>query len=510
MPASDHSIMAAIAHFRSSGMVSSFRDLKYVCLGMSATDQHGWCALSDAGLRLRVSKAVGAQPEMRRRLRCFQALLSSYWSFQKNGKQTSDESRVGWVELREWLRDERERIVESNEPTPPWFTVLSKRVALLSDHPCDQFGEELLRGESAEFSEALESLAIPLDSWVREESVIAHVKAGCALSDEAFKACLPNLIEVATGRGGVSLGESLQLRGIAFLVSRYATCDDHPEHVSLRDAAVGTIGNPWLRRVNWDAWVVDAKGKPDTQSREMVNGWLKRRLITDFFQLLSVDGTGDSRRVDYWLRFEPAIEDMWFALGADAHARRSEQFSDFRKRAKGRLLYLEGTSADNNAFIMRVGRYLLVEFGAKGNAMYVFEWSSLGKPLLDTLSSSQVRPLVSIHGLKNKMNVERLIHRDSTNESWEQKFDAALVPLIGIRPSDPRRQSRAVQHARTKGFSPYTWSAFVQRHALRVLDNRAKQGALWVLDVEQPKHVVEQLEAWGFRERSPRGWFKES
>jgi len=70
---------------------------------------------------------------------------------------------------------------------------------------------------------------------------------------------------------------------------------------------VGIVGNPWLRRANWDAWVVDARGKPDDQSREMVNGWLKRRLITDFLVLLVVDGTCDGRRVDYWLRFDSAI-----------------------------------------------------------------------------------------------------------------------------------------------------------------------------------------------------------
>jgi hypothetical protein len=103
--------------------------------------------------------------------------------------------------------------------------------------------------------------------------------------------------------------------------------------MALRDAAVCIVGNPWLRRAKWMRGV-DARGKPDDQSREMVNGWLKRRLITDFFELLSVDGTGDSRRVDYWLRFEPAIEDMWFALGADAQYRRGEQFNDFRNRAK--------------------------------------------------------------------------------------------------------------------------------------------------------------------------------
>lgn len=507
--ADTRSIMTAMASFRRAGKVEGFRDLKYVCLGMGAVDGQGWCAIADSRLRNRVAELVEAQPEMRRRIRCFQALLSSFWSFPLNGKQASSESKAGWVELRKWLRAERERILKSKEPKPPWFSALTKHIALLSEQPCEHFGAALLRGDSSELREAMDSLAIPSDSWVLEEAVIAQMRAGCALNDEPFKATLSNLINIGSGRGGVELGESLRLRSVALLVSRYAKCRERPEHMALRDAAVGIVGNPWLRRASWDAWVVDARGKPDDQSREMVNGWLKRRLITDFFELLSVDGTGDSRRVDYWLRFEPAIEDMWFALGADAQYRRGEQFNDFRNRAKGRLLDLDGTTADNNAFVMRVGRYLLVEFGAKGNAMYVFEWDALGQPLLDTLTSGRARASVSIHRLKDSNNVERLIHRDSAAQSWEQKFDAYLVPRIGRRPSDPPRRAGAPRRVRNEGFSTDTWNFFARTHGLRVEDHRSRQGALWVLGVEQPSHVAAQLEAWGFKSRAPRGWFKE-
>ena len=507
--ANSRSIMAAIASFRRSGKVDGFSDLKYVCLGMVAIDQHGWCAIAEDRLRNRVTELVEGQSEMRRRVRCFQALLSSYWAFPINGKQASDEAKAGWRELRSWLRAERERIVKSKEPKPPWFAALTKHVALLTDKPCEKFGAALLRGDSAELRDAMESLVIPSDSWVLEEAVIAQMQAGCNLTDEPFKGTLQNLINIGSGRGGVELGESLRLRSVGLLVSRYAKCRERPEHMALRDAAVTIVGNPWLRRANWDAWVVDSRGKPDDQSREMINGWLKRRLITDFFELLSVDGTGDRRRVDYWLRFEPAIEDMWFALGSDAQNRRGEQFNDFRNRAKGRLLDLDGTTADNNAFVMRVGRYLLVEFGAKGNAMYVFEWDSLGKPLLETLTSGRARASVVIHRLKSSNNVERLIHRDLAAQTWEQKFDDSLVPRIGSRPSAAPRRVGAVRRVRNEGFSPDTWSLFARMHGLRLEDNRSRQGALWVLGVEQPSHVVAQLKAWGFKPRAPRGWYKE-
>lgn len=265
--------------------------------------------------------------------------------------------------------------------------------------------------------------------------------------------------------------------------------------------------------------MVDARGKPDDQSREMVNGWLKRRLITDFFELLSVDGTGDSRRVDYWLQFEPAIEDMWFALGAGAQYRRGEQFNDFRNRAKGRLLTLGGTTANNNAFVMRFDQYLLVEFGAKGNAMYMFEWSALSQTVIDILNSGQVSAEIYIGLLKDRsrsLECKKHNHIDSATQSWEQKFDNYLLPRISMHPSNRPQPTDLERTARLEKSVPpvpeltqENWEEFVRSRGLRVEDNRANGGALWVLGVGQLSHIVEKLQSWGFESRGPKGWFKE-
>ena len=83
------------------------------------------------------------------------------------------------------------------------------------------------------------------------------------------------------------------------------------------------------------------------------------------------------------------------------------------------------------------------------------------------------------------------------------------MPRIGRRPAEAPRKVNVVRRARPEVFSQDTWSFFARTHGLRVEDNRSKQGALWVLGVEQPAHVAAQLVAWGFRARYPRGWFKE-
>ena len=515
IPADPRSIMSAISAFRRTGVIVGARDLKYVCLGLGQPDERDWCVLSDPKMRKQVLELVERQPEMRRRIRSFQALLSSYWTFPLNEHQPKVEAMKGWRELRSWLRTERERIVNSEESKPQWFGALTRYVELLSEHPCEKLGAALLRGDASPLKDAIDCLAIPQESWVMDEAVFAQMKAATALADETFKEALPKLLPIVMGKGGVETGKRLQVRCVAQFVSRYARCKNRPEQVAMRDAAISAIGNPWLRRANWDAWVVDHNKKPDDQAREMVNGWLKRRLISDFFQLLSVDGTGDPRRVEYWLRFEPFIEDMWFALGTKAQNRKESHFDDFKIRARGRLLDLEHSTPDNNAFVMRIGQYLAVEFGATGNASFLFKWDSLAESLVTTLNAGRARACLSRRALIGENREARLVHQDSGTETWEQKFDERICPLLG-RPKEPprRSQSARVRHSTVRVGSarnptPIEWSAFVRKHHLLVSDNRNLKGALWVEALALPEVIAGQLEDWGFRRRAPRGWWKE-
>ena len=529
--ADSRTIMMAISEFRRTGEVDGFRGLKYVCLGDGVVDAKGWCVLGDGKLRLRVSSLVEAQEEQRKRLRCFQALLSSFWTFPINDRATSEEAKIGWRELRSWLAMEFSKLSKCGMPMPQWFDTLGKHSALLTNRPCEKFGAELLTGNSSNLNDAMDGLAIPMTSWVLEEAVFAQMKAASGLPDASFSLSIPTLLPIAMGIGGVTLGEGLKIRCVAELVARYARSSDRPEDIALRDAAVTVIGNPWLRRANWDAWVIDPQNRPDDQAREMINGWLKRRLITDFFEILSVDGSGDPRRVDYWLRFEPYIEDMWFALGANAQDRTDENFVDFKSSANGRLLDLKSPTRDNNAFVMKIGQYLAVEFGAKGHAFFLLNWETISPQLLKTLVSGDSSTVVTLASLKPQHRESRLIHMDSADQTWETKFDEALCPLIGhwpkIKPHSAetvkarpppisRKSARKVfgfgellVQSEPNGMTNASWDAFAKSMNLVVEDNRANGGALWVAGAYQNTKVRNQLTAWGFKLRSPRGWFRE-
>lgn len=177
------------------------------------------------------------------------------------------------------------------------------------------------------------------------------------------------------------------------------------------------IGNPWLKRTAWDAAV---NHEP---ARLMVNSWLKQRLIKDFFGLLAADGAADLRRLEYWLKWEPQISDMWFVLGSDAQVNRTPEFLDLRKRMSGRDRKLVDTNHLNNAFVMRIGQLLVIEFGVTGNACYVFAAS-------DFRTSLNKNDLL-LYELKQKANAKRLSHM----AHWESKFDYELKKLLQSVPT---------------------------------------------------------------------------
>ena len=501
------SIAIIITEYRRSRKVASYRDLKYVCYGAALHMPDGWCVLGNKKLLDKLLADIEQLDAPRRRFKCFQALLSSYFAFSLHDEQTSDASKVGWEALRNWL--ERQRVqfqrdgVRNKLQLPNWLAVLKEHANLLTAMPCDRYGKELLRGNGSSIENARRGLSIPSDSWVMEEAILSQMKAAAELRDNPFNSHLDVLLKIAQGHTEVAVSEFLKCRAVAMLVSRYARCASKPEHPVLRDAAVSIIGNPWLKREAWDAWVRNSNDRPDGEAREMVNGWLTRQLITDFFELLSADGQADQRRLNYWLRFVPAIEGTpWLALGPDAMRNNSQPYRELRERAQGLLLRLENPgSASNNAFIMKMGKWLIVEFGVTGNACYVYP----AKPTPFSLAGVAI----SLHELKDKNLGESLRHADGL-DPWEEIFDQTICPKVGHHPSTTVRQVTQSRTSQSSGHSFSYVEQYVSKLSIRSEDDRGAGGAFWVLTRKgQHPEVDRNLESWGFKYKENRGWWKQ-
>ena len=231
----------------------------------------------------------------------------------------------------------------------------------------------------------------------------------------------------------------------------------------------------------------------------MVDGWLKRRLITDFFALLSEDGSADQRRLNYWLRFVPIIDGMWFALGSHARYADTSEFREMRKRMEGQLHFLrEQGSPFNNAFLMKIGIYLVVEFGVTGNATYIFHAEE------SRIDFSQRE--LSMSRLKGNGYIARLIHR----AYWESNFDYWLCPRLGWWPGQQVAQVPEAlprQKITTPSCTDTGLHTFIDAHHLSHHDFRERGGAFWIDAPDKDDVISPQLIAWGFEYSVKKHWW---
>jgi hypothetical protein len=234
---------------------------------------------------------------------------------------------------------------------------------------------------------------------------------------------------------------------------------------------------------------------------------------------------------------------MWFALGDYAQKSTSPQFVDLKKRMAGRRLAMDDAEDLNNAFVMRIGPLLVIEFGVTNNACYIFPASEF-RPDLNRLRHS-------IHTLKQKTHATRLSH----SHQWERRFDEALLRLLQQTPASKgvMRQSpaipsgstaapvqvrsarmsgnevapsqtvpavRAAETSRPNGAPSVDFDTLIEkvkhgceRHKLEFQDNLTNGGAFWVLmrDPTVSPGYGRLLEANGFRFAAGRGyWIRRS
>ena len=432
------SMKTAVLAFLQTTRPVSFKELKYTCFGVTlpfdgVTDR--LVDRKDAFQRL-LNEVDGQRGESRRFRRCYQGLLQSYFAFQhREGQALSEAPESAFLSLRGYLTDRLEVVASpTGGRVPGWVLTLKEHDNLLTDKPCDRYTSEMAQGKTDLLAEVCAGLGISRESWVWQEVILAYLREICGRDDERFKKAMDNAMDLAEGKTSLTPSAGTARTVMSRVVKRYSEAAAHPELPRLRDRSVELIGNPWIRRAAWDAYV---KHEP---ARQMVDSWLKSKIMEDFFTLLSEESgqTTDRRRLAYWLRYVPVITDMWFALGPLARRNRSPEFREVLQRMAGRRPDLDPSLGDgNNAFIMKIGHYFFIEFGAKGNACYYYRE--------DDLPFDPNSPRLSIHHIKQR---KRQSKSHMPSDTWEQAFDRLFRPLMGESLSSVSVSTSAAPHTR--------------------------------------------------------------
>lgn len=493
-------IAAAIRQFHNSGQVESFREAKLVCYGISTE------VLPDRILLLRDPGLVGKLLDIVERLRlqprkyrrCLQALMTAY--FESRPDPSQDGAYRSWLAIRTFLRMGTSSI--RHDPMPEWAGKVIEHKNLFDDDPCEPYGNKVLDGNLVEVREAFSTIGIARNSWVQTDVLMAAIRVACNSGDHQFHGYVDGVLTLLKENPG------MQLQGLKRVLDRYALMQPHPEHGAIRAFATDLLGNPLLIS-NAPRW-----GGVSPAARKMVSDWIKLKLIEQFFELLSHDGATDSRRLRFWAGYVSLIENVWFVLGSGARGNLNPDFKKLRSLMADQALNLEGATYSNNAFVMKIGRLLVVEFGETGNAVYLFDAQNPPFHLNGTLYLRR--------DLKNSRNLGILKHVDG-HEKWEPKFRRAISNHIGVsqtgwesgekRGLNEWAQKDAIY--RSGGvFAPSDFDkafrTFCADRGLRFIDRRAEGGNLIVYaNADNPK-ISGTLGQWGFKfERRNGVWVKD-
>lgn len=491
-------IAGAIREFHSSGQIETFRDLKLVCYGVATELFPDRFRLSHDPERidelLRIVRGIRSQHRQYRR--CYQALMTTY--FEWKPEPSHEGPHLSWLAIRQLLR---EGIPSArHDEMPEWARAVIEHRNVFDEDPCEPYGKEILAGNVTRIRELFTTIGIARNSWLQVEVLIAAIQVACKLDDQYFRRHIEVLLNL------LRENPAIQVLGVKYVLDRYARLDSHREHTALRVFAINLLGNPLLLS-NAPRWV-----RISPEARKMVSDWIKLKLIEQFFELLSHDGATDSRRLQFWSEYVSLIENVWFVLGSGARGNLSPDFKKLRHLMGDQALNLEGATYGNNAFVMKIGKLIVVEFGETGNAAYLFDSRNLPFSLEGTLNLR--------NDLKNRRNLGNLKHVDG-REKWPIRFRQAIREHTGIM-GCAWGEGESTEGSTLNGWAQKAtmhevpdferiFKAFCANRGLRVLDQRHTHGKLIVYaDADNPK-VSGTLGQWGFKfDRSTCTWMKDS
>lgn len=514
--ASEDHQLEAVRKFWETQEIPTFRDAYLLSWGLCLPHRpKGPCVLEDRSRFQSVLDGVDTwtvRPSAYRR--CYQGLVRSYFTYDASAPSAPPVAKGNWKLLRDYLGD-RSEFIRVPGVNPDWVPTAIGNRQLFGADPCAPYVDQLLRGDRAAIDHLCSQLGIAKTSWFLRELVLAQVQAATKLGHTQFVALMPRLLSLLAGN------EVLRDMGLVLILDRYVKVPGSQLNLSLKESSVDWWGNPWLPS-NETRW-----GAVTAEARTMVEVWLTLEFIESFFTLLAEDGLGDPRRMNFWKRYVKAIGSVEFALGATARNSHSPDFVALRQKMDGLICKLDAPGT-NNAFIMRIGNLVAVEFSGLGNAFYGYDSR---QPLHFDTGQPLLLPVNAANSLKHSDKpgcILKMSHQDGIHnwDEWEQMFEATLVQEFGIKPGtaapaaaprafrDPAPQPPNVRpnvQAATEVGQPYSRAVlnrFAQARGLQVDDKTHQGGSLWVRPYSDDASINKVLKRWGFLPKVGKGWWK--
>lgn len=426
----------------------------------------------------------------------WRGLVSAYFGWNPVDREQIEFKN--WLELRRLIIS---RVSFKQEGfKPAWFIVLIEHINLLGDSPCDRYGSVLLNGDDAILKPLKDELKIPNNSWFWSDLFLSQVKSAAETDDDRFlnhiEKLLPKVSEYKFSADAT----------LTILLERYNQSKQRAKpHILLREEAINFWGSPHLERnARW--------GQVKAETKAMIQNWLVVKALDDFFRLLQEDNAADERRLNFWLRYQQTIGYFHFALGPEANENKQKDYQLFRSRFRDHLCLLSPQgSRKNNAFLLQLGNYWVVEFGAIGNACYIYESENIPFDI-----SARY---MYLYILKNKRKaVMYLTH----NSDWEYRFDQKLKE-IGIypdkeqvlanreirRPHPKFDKSNLLDTNLEKPKKPFIefGKKLAEDYKLETADQTGQKGAFWIFWDKSDGIIADKLRRAGFKYFQGRGWW---
>lgn len=396
--------------------------------------------------------------------------------------------------LRLLLSRTLEPVVKHRRGRPAWLDTLTRHEHLLGDEPCLPYVDEMVAGEHDLLADLRDHVDIPSTSWFWQQLKSRLFQQIASIGEAAFRASIDAFLEL--DRLIPLVGDEL----LKAILERYDAARDRSIHPSLMDFSLKAWGSPQLgRNTKWDLC------RPSV--RQMVNSWLAKDDLEDFYRLCNTEKMVDERRLEFWLRFKDQMTFTQILLGGRLRNSRDPDVRTFIAKKGERLGDLTASTSANNAILMQIGGWLFIEFSEVGTAARAIR---LSDGLIKT--GMAFYPLTSL-----RHTGEQWTHQPSA--TWEEKFlgllrdmgvspDGSKIkrsPRVSIKPEDEITPGASAMEAPTDD----RLVSKLKSMGLQVIDNRPKGGALWVYTSrETTAEKLAQIRSMGFRWKdSKRGFY---